>query len=483
MERSSGILMPVFSLPNDFGMGSLGKCAFDFADAVRGAGCRYWQMLPVGPTGYGDSPYQSFSTFAGNPYLIDLEDLVGLGLLRREEIPRFASGAIDYGRQYRVKFALLRKAFSRAKFLSAEIDRFSAENGEWLPDYALYMSLKEDCGGSWRDWIAPVRDRSDPHMFIVQERYLWEMQFWTFVQYLFFRQMDALKAHCASIGLRLIGDLPIYVSMDSADVWANRGLFRFRGSAPTAVAGVPPDYFSPLGQLWGNPLYRWEVHRKTGYAWWIRRVRAQLRFFDVLRLDHFRGFAQYWSVPANASDARGGRWEPGGGERFLRALPAQGQYLAEDLGLITDDVRALRDRLGFPGMNVLQFAFDPSGQSVYLPHRHVRNSVTYLGTHDNDTTLGWLASIGAKEREFVRGYVGAPANASDREVLHGLMRAAFASVSDLVVLTVPDLLGHRKGRINTPASATGNWTWRLSDDSYRARLSALRDWNRWFGRD
>ena len=474
-RRASGILLPVFSLPGDAGIGTLGQAAFDFADYVRECGCSFWQVLPLNPTGFGDSPYQAFSTFAGNPYLIDLDDLVGLGLLKREEIPRFAKGRVDYGRQYREKFRILRLAYARSGFLDGEIRRFSEAQGKWLRDYAIFMCLKEDLGGSWQDWPKPVRERSDPHMFIVSERYMHEERFWIFVQYLFFRQFGALRAHLREIGLRLIGDMPIYVAMDSADTWANREIFRFRGSAPTAVAGVPPDYFSPEGQYWGNPLYRWDVLKKRGYDWWIDRVRHLAGMYDVLRLDHFRGFESYWSVPAGASSAREGRWVKGPGESFLRALPDI-PYIAEDLGVITPEVRALRDRMGWPGMNVLQFAFDSSSRdSLYLPHNHLRNSVSYLGTHDNDTCLGWLAGLSPADRKYFSDYCGG----TGREAA---LRALFASPSDLVIVTMQDVLGKRTGRINTPATASGNWTFRLTDDSYRNKTAFLKELNRTFSR-
>ena len=476
MRRASGILMPLFSLPNEQGIGSLGKCARDFADYAAACGCSYWQMLPLNPTGYGDSPYQSVSTFAGNPYFIDLDELVAMGLLRREEIPRYRRGRVDYGRQFATREPLLRLAYRRAVALRGETARFARENRDWLEDYALFLCLRREYGCGWRQWPADLREHRAPALEAARERYAEGMAYYRFEQFLFFRQAEALRAHCARLGLRLIGDLPIYVAMDGADVWAHRELFQFRRCAPTGVAGVPPDYFSPTGQLWGNPLYRWDALKRTGYAWWTARVRQSAKLFDVLRLDHFRGFASYWRVPAGALDARQGSWEPGGGAPFLAALPKNVDYIAEDLGLITDDVRVLRDRFGLPGMNVLQFAFGPGRDSAYLPHRHVQNSVTYVGTHDNDTARGYLAAASEEERRFVRDYVGGGSLAE------GLLRAAFASVSDLAVATLPDVIGLRAGRINTPARPDGNWTFRLPGDRYRDRTDFLRELNRTFGR-
>ncbi len=474
--RASGILMPISALPGNAGIGTLGKCAFDFAEYARECGCTFWQVLPLHPTGFGDSPYQAFSTFAGNPYLIDLDDLVSLGLLERGEIPHFPKGRVDYGRQYREKFRLLRLAYGRSGFLDAEIQSFSDRHYmRWLRDYALFMCLKEDRGGSWRDWERPVRERWDPHMFIVSERYMFEERFWVFVQYLFFRQFGALKNHLARIGLKLIGDMPIYVAMDSADTWANREIFRFRGANPTAVAGVPPDYFSPEGQLWGNPLYRWDVLKKRGYDWWISRVSHLAEMYDVLRVDHFRGFESFWNVPAGAATAREGHWEKGPGEAFLRALPKV-SYIAEDLGIITPEVRALREKMGWPGMNIMQFAFDANARdSLYLPHNHEKNSVSYLGTHDNDTFRGWLSALSESDRRYFSDYCGG----TGREAA---LRALFSSPSELVIATMQDVLGLKKGRINTPAIASGNWTFRLSDDSYRREIGLLRRLNRTYSR-
>ena len=476
MERSSGILTPLFSLPNAQGIGTLGKCAFDFADFVRECGCRYWQVLPLHPTGYGDSPYQSFSTFAGNPYFIDLEDLVELGLLDKSELPDFPAGAVDYGRQFREKIGLLKRAYARSDFLAREVQAFSDRHyADWLRDYALFMCLKEDFGGSWRDWEPWARDRGDPQVYLLVDRYLHEEGFWVFVQYLFFRQFGALSAHLKKIGLKLIGDVPIYLATDSADVWANREIFRFRGSNPVAVAGVPPDAFSADGQRWGNPLYRWDVLKKRGYDWWVRRVKHLSEMYDVLRLDHFRGFERYYAVPADAETAREGRWEKGPGEDLFRALPAV-PMIAEDLGMITPEVRALRDRLNLPGMNVLQFAFDANARdSVYLPHNHRKNSVSYLGTHDNDTLLGWLDGLSPADRAYFKSYCGG----TDRDAA---FRTLFASPSDLVIVTIQDALGMREGRINTPARAAGNWTFRLADDGYRRETKFLRELNRTFSR-
>ena len=400
MKRSSGILMPVSSLPSPYGIGTLGKAAYEFVDFLADAGQRWWQMLPVGPTSYGDSPYQSFSTYAGNPYFVDLDMLREDGLLTQEEIDAVYWGGdparVDYAAIYNGRFALLAKATERGWDRDTEeLNAFMEQNRTWLPDYALYMAVKRHFGmRAWTEWEDEDIRLHRPVAVEKYRRELWEdVRLFTYIQFLFFKQWNALRSYARKKGIGIIGDLPIYVAMDSADVWSDPRSFQLdEKNVPTAVAGVPPDYFSEDGQLWGNPLYNWPAMEADGFGWWIRRVDGASKLFDVIRIDHFRGLASYWAVPYGETTAKKGRWIPGPGIRMVRAITGwfpQLQFIAEDLGILTPDVTELMEQSGLPGMKVLEFAFDPVEPGVYLPHNHPKNCVCYVGTHDNAPILQW----------------------------------------------------------------------------------------------
>ena len=488
--RTSGILLPVFSLPGPYGIGCFSEEACRFADFLKKAGQTYWQILPVGPTGYGDSPYQSFSTFAGNPYFISLEKLIGEGLLTKEECGGAYEGAgagqVDYGLQYERRLPLLKLAFSRSRFREeAEYKAFLEENGYWLEDYALFMAVKDAHGGrSLENWEEDIRARRPDAVRAWSERLSEETDFYRFVQYTFLRQWKELRAYTNRLGIRLIGDIPIYVSADSADFWAHRDLFLLdeRGRI-RMVAGVPPDGFSADGQLWGNPLYDWPHHAQTGYDWWIRRIAKCRELYDVIRIDHFRGFDEYFAIPAGSTSAAGGHWEKGPGAGLFDVLKARFpdlEIIAEDLGYMKDSVRELVKQTGFPNMKVLEFAFDSrdsSGAAEYLPYRYERGSVVYTGTHDNETVRGWLDSILPEERAMVNEYLGVmtddPAEAVDK-----MVRAALSCVADTCIIPLQDYLGlDNSARINQPSTFGKNWKWRLDpetiDDALAQRIRSL----------
>lgn len=462
--RACGLLLHPSSLPGPFGIGDFGPEAYRFVDFLAGAGQSLWQVLPLGPTGYGNSPYQSYSAFAGNPLLLSPERLADDGLLRPKELstlPALSSRRVEYDAVYPVKWKLLRAAHSRFRQDRAYAG-FCREEAWWLDDYALFMALREQQDGKpWTRWPEGLRDRSPHALRQMASDLAAEVSLQKFVQYEFHRQYRELKRYANDRGVRFIGDIPIFVAHDSADVWTNPGLF-FLDEAGEAevVAGVPPDYFSENGQLWGNPLYRWDVMARDGYAWWVARMRKALELSDLVRIDHFRGFQAYWEVPAGETTARNGRWVEGPGaalfERLREEFPSL-PVIAEDLGLITQEVRELRDQLELPGMRVLQFAFsDPS--NIYLPHHYTQNSVAYTGTHDNDTTRGWWRGLPAEQKEFAREYLARRRPRMPED----LVRAAMSSVARLVVLPVQDVLGlGSSARMNTPGRERGNWEWRL----------------------
>ncbi len=461
--------MPIFSLPSPHGIGTLGQAARDFLGFLQAGGQSWWQLLPVGPTSYGDSPYQSFSSFAGNPYFIDLDDLAADGLLERSEYESIDWGSperVDYALLYEKRYPVLRKAVRR--LLSAppaDCAAFLADNGDWLEDYALFMALKDEkVGVSWDHWPEGERLRKPGALSAARERLAGELDFWRGVQYLFFRQWDALKALAREKGISIIGDLPIYAARDSADMWADPRQFQTDENLnPTEVAGCPPDAFTADGQLWGNPLFDWEGMREDGYRWWLRRIGFQFRLFDMLRIDHFRGFDEYYAIPFGDKTARNGRWRPGPGLDFFKAVNRElgrRPIIAEDLGFLTPTVRKLLRDTGYPGMKVLEFAFDPKGSdSEYLPHNYQRNCVVYAGTHDNETIEGWLSTAPAGTRRYAKGYF----QLSRREgFAWGVMRGAWASVADLAVMQMQDLLSiGAEGRINVPSTLGGNWQWRM----------------------
>ena len=467
MDRASGILMPIFSLPSPHGIGTLGKAAFDFIDFLAAAGQSWWQLLPVGPTGYGDSPYQSFSSYAGNPYFIDPDLLYADGLLTQEEIAAAECGSetrIDYGALFTRRNSLLRKAAARLLERDGAAVEVFAAGRKWLPDYALYTAVKAEQGmRAWTQWPEELRLREEGALEAARARLAEEIRITEAIQYLFFRQWEALRAHAKEKGVLLLGDLPIYAAPDSADVWAEQRFFLLsQDGSPSAVAGVPPDYFSADGQLWGNPLYDWEAMAADGYGWWIRRIDGVRALYDAVRIDHFRAFASYWAVPAGAETARGGAWRRGPGMALLGAL--QGwfrdmRFVAEDLGVLGDDVQELLQSTGWPGMKVLQFAFSDS-ENAYLPHNCTENSICYTGTHDNNTLRGWLDEATDAELDFARRYLGVE-NVSD--LPRAILRAGCGSVSALFVAPLADWLGlDARARLNRPGVPEGNWCWRVA---------------------
>ena len=486
MNRSGGILLPISSLPSPHGIGTLGRAAYDFADFLHAAGQRYWQLLPLGPTGYGDSPYQSFSTFAGNPYLIDLDQLVADGLLTEDEVRAHDWGAdarhVDYGKVYAGRFALLETACRRGRARDAEqIAAFERENAHWLPDYALFMALKRHFGmQAWTRWPdEDVRLHRPDAVAACRETLSEDVALFTYIQYLFYTQWHALKEYVNALGIRIIGDLPIYVSMDSADVWASPELFQLDEHAvPTEVAGVPPDYFSADGQLWGNPLYRYDVMQQDGFAWWIRRVDGAKKLYDVIRIDHFRGFESYWAVPYGETTARNGRWVKGPGMALVGVLTGWFpglSFIAEDLGEPSPAVSALLAEASLPGMKVLEFAFDPRAVSSYLPHNYPENCVCYTGTHDNAPLALWRREGAEAEIAFAARYLGL----NDAEGFNeGVIRGGMSSVARLFVAQMQDYLGLGAGhRMNTPGVGSGNWTWRMlpgeADDALAAKIRGM----------
>ena len=491
--RCSGILLHVTSLPGGHGIGDLGKSAYDFAQFLAGSGQKIWQVLPLSPTGYGDSPYQCFSAFAGNPLLIDLTALQEQGLLSHEDLARsrdLPDDQVDYVGVSELKHCLLRKA--AVKFLAdtaltgrGAFDVFCKNNADWLDDYAFFIACKVVYKGSaWMDWDLGIKRRDPAELMEWRERLGAETSVHKFAQFEFFRQWEKLKTHCNNSGISIMGDVPIYVAHDSADVWAHPELFRLdEQSRPTAVAGVPPDYFSATGQLWGNPLYRWDVLANSGYKWWIDRFRASLRLFDFVRLDHFRGFEAYWEVPVSAPTAAAGRWVKGPGAEFFQALQAELKELplvAENLGVITPEVETLRKEFGFPGMSLLQFAFgnDPQG-STFRPHNYSHELVAYTGGHDNDTTVGWWTSSGTgestrtaedirEERKFARSYLGF----ENEQINWVFIRTVMASVARVAIVPLQDVLGlGNEARMNLPGTGTGNWKWRYQPKDLTKEIS------------
>jgi 4-alpha-glucanotransferase len=467
--RSGGILLHPTSLPGPYGIGDLGPAARTWVDALAAAGQTWWQILPLGPTGYGDSPYQCFSAFAGNPNLISPDLLAEEGAVSRDDLSalRLPDGPIDYARAGANKRSLIERAWATLRQgrapLADDWERFRTEQAAWLDDYGLFMALKQAFGGgSWQAWPDRYRLRDPAALAEARRDLAGVADVCRFGQFLFFRQWDGLKDYARHRGVRVIGDMPIFLAEDSADVWVNPGLFLLDDDRrPRAIAGVPPDYFSATGQLWGNPLYDWPAHARTGFAWWTARLRAALRLVDLIRLDHFRGFEAYWEVPAGAPTAARGRWIRGPGRTFLRALDdALGglPLIAEDLGLITPPVEALRREFALPGMRILQFAFGGAVEKRFLPHNFDNPTVVYTGTHDNDTTRGWFAGLTDAERSFTCRYLGHDGSAIARE----MVRAAWASVAVLAVAPAQDLLDlGSEARMNTPGRADGNWRWRL----------------------
>jgi 4-alpha-glucanotransferase len=490
-SRAGGLLLHPSSLPGPYGIGDLGPQAYKFVDWLESTGCRLWQVLPLGPTGYGDSPYQCFSAFAGNPYLISFESLIDEGLLNKDDLtamPTFNPSRVDYGGLIPWKLGQLQKAFSRlpssAKNLRDEFEQFRVDNASWLDDFALFMSLKEaQGGGAWSGWEKPLRKREPAAMEKARAEHQDDILRHSFYQFLFFRQWNKLRAYANERDIKIIGDIPIFIAYDSADAWANPELFFLdERSLPTVVAGVPPDYFSRTGQLWGNPLYRWDVHKESGYAWWLERFRSVLNFVDVVRLDHFRGFAGYYEIPYGAPTAETGQWMTGPGKDFFMTVSRElgGNdhgtlpIIAEDLGVITPDVIELREEFSLPGMKILQFGFS-GADNPFLPHNYPVNCVAYTGTHDNDTALGWFDSAPPEERKFALRYL----NSDGSDFAWDLIRGVWSSVAVYAIAPMQDVLSlGTEARMNYPSRLGGNWEWRMTGgDLNEALARRLQEFN------
>ena len=479
MKRSSGILMAVSSLPSPYGIGTLGQAAYDFADFLHAAGQRYWQMLPLGPTSYGDSPYQSFSAYAGNPYYIDPGLLIADGLLTRSECSRCKWGGdpryVDYGRIYEKRFDLLHKAFKRGWQRSSEaVAAFEEANSRWLPDYALFMACKRHFGmKAWTEWPDDIRLRQEGAVEKYRALLREDVEFFTYLQYLFFQQWNRLRDYVHAQGIRIIGDLPIYVAMDSADVWAETEFFQLDETLiPKAVSGVPPDYFSADGQLWGNPLYDWDRMREDGFGWWIRRIDGAGKLYDVIRVDHFRGFEAYWAVPYGETTAKNGHWVKGPGMDLIGVLNGwfpKLEFIAEDLGYPTPELAQLLRDSQWPGMKVLEFAFDDRDDSAGLPHAFPERSICYTGTHDNSPLALWRGEASGESVARAGEYFGL----NDAEgFCEGMLRGGLSSPSALFVAQLQDWLGLSVGcRTNTPGTSAGNWRWRLLPGEASAALA------------
>ena len=488
-ERSSGILLHPTSLPGKYGIGSLGKEAYKFVDFLKKANQKLWQIFPLGPTGYGDSPYQCFSTFAGNPYLIDFDLLIEQNLLTEEDLKDVNFGGneeyIDYGAIYNQKYPLLRKAYENFKAngnkeLKEKLETFKTENSSWLDDYSLYISLKNHFNGlPWNEWEDDIRTRKEAAINKYKAELANEIEYHNFIQFLFFTQWNNVKKYANDNGIKIIGDIPIFVAVDSSDAWANPEIFLFDPELkPVKVAGVPPDYFSATGQLWGNPLYDWDKLKELNYKWWVDRVRANLSTCDIIRIDHFRGFDEYWAVPYGDKTAENGTWCPGPRTDLFNAIKNElGELpiIAEDLGTMTQGVIDLREATGFPGMKILGFAFDSKEENDYLPHTYTKNCVVYTGTHDNDTLIGWFTKANEDDKQFARNYLN---SRSDNEIHWDAIRGAWSSVASMAIAPIQDFLGlGSEARINTPGVAAGNWQWRLKDgvltDELAERIAKL----------
>ena len=470
-NRASGILLHPTSLPGPDGIGDLGPEAYRWVDFLAECGCSLWQILPLGPTGYGDSPYQCFSAFAGNPFLISPALLLNERLLHLEALtkrPEFSPDHVDYGSVIEWKKYILHESylvFSKTdnKELNDEFHHFQESNAGWLMDYATFSALKDlNNGKPWVEWAPELRQRNPQSLIQFQEDYCELINELMFYQFLFFRQWEKLKNYANSLNIKIIGDIPLFISHDSADAWAQSHLFSLDADGfPTAVAGVPPDYFSPTGQLWGNPLYNWEIHKETGYSWWLDRIKGCLELVDILRLDHFRGFSEYWEVPSKMKTAEIGEWKPGPGIDFfdmikdkLGRLP----IIAEDLGKITPDVIELRDHFNLPGMRILQFAFADDNKNIFLPHNYSRNTIAYTGSHDNDTTIGWFNAAGENEKNFCLEYLGSTGS----DIAWEMIREVWSSVANFAIAPMQDFLRlDSSARMNYPGREAGNWNWRM----------------------
>ena len=489
--RTSGVLMPISSLPSPYGIGTMGKAAKKFVDFLKKGGQTYWQILPICPTSYGDSPYQSFSSFAGNPYFIDLEMLCKEKLLTKKECESFDWGGsesyVDYGTMYVSRYALLHKAYDRfVKEIPQEFWNFCDREREWLDEYTLFMALKDANNGvAWLEWEDRYKYRHWDAINAAREEYKDAIMFYKMLQYFFFKQWNELKAYANENGIEIIGDVPIYVAMDSADVWANPDQFYLNEyREPIDVAGCPPDAFSADGQLWGNPLFRWDVMRNNGYDWWTKRIAAMSRLYDIVRIDHFRGFDSYYAIPAKDKTAANGEWRQGPGMDLFRVLEQRlGRLpiIVEDLGFLTPSVHQLLKDSGFPGMKVIQFAFDSREGSDYLPHTYPNHCVVYTGTHDNDTCMGWMKTAPKESIKFAKEYL----NLTKEEGYNwGMMRGAWSSVADMAIVPMQDLLGlGDEARMNVPSTLGNNWKWRATEDQITTKLATkLYKYTEMYGR-
>ena len=489
--RASGVLLPISSIPSNYGIGCFSKEAFGFVDQLVRGGQKYWQILPLGPTGFGDSPYQAFSTFAGNPYFIDLEVFIREGMLTEWDCHNCDWGGsesyVDYAKIYNNRFRLLRMAFSR---FNAENDpeyaRFVENNAYWLQDYCLFMAIKNEQGGiAWWDWEEDLRKKDPDAIAEAEKRLDEEIRFFRFQQYWFFKQWCWLKTYANNCGIKIIGDVPIYLALDSADTWSRPELFQFdEEGRPAAVAGCPPDGFSATGQLWGNPVYDWKYHKKTGYEWWIRRMEHCMELYDVVRIDHFRGFEAYYSIPYGDPTAEFGHWEKGPGYELFKVMKeklGEKNIIAEDLGFLTPGVKRLVKRTGYPGMKILEFAFDSAEDNDYLPHNYDSNCVVYTGTHDNDTAIGWYKTLAKKDQFFTREYLGIK---NAKNIGYELIRLALSSVADTAIIPLQDYLElGSEARINTPSTLGNNWNWRMKEDALDSKLaSRIRRLSELYGR-
>lgn len=477
--RKSGVLLPISSIPSKYGIGTISKQAYEFIDLLEKAGQRYWQILPLGPTGYGDSPYQSFSTFAGNPYYIDLESLIEKEWITKEECDSYDFGnslqSIDYEKIYLSRFKILQSAFDRSNILTnSEYQTFCGKNAYWLDDYALYMAVKNSFENKgWNEWDEDIKLRKEEAMEQYTLKFVDEINFYKFQQFIFKEQWIALKIYANEKGIEIIGDIPIYVAFDSADTWSNPELFQLDEECiPIGVAGCPPDSFSKTGQLWGNPLYDWDYHKKTNYGWWMKRIDYCYELYDIVRIDHFRGFDEYYSIPYGDPTAECGHWEKGPGYDFFKTMKkvlGEKKVIAEDLGFLTQSVMDLVEKTGFPGMKILQFAFDSREDSDYLPHNYNKNCVVYTGTHDNDTTLGWYHTFAKKDQQFAKKYLNIK---TTKNIQMEFVRAALASVADVAIIPMQDYLGlGSQARINIPSTLGDNWKWRLLDGQFTDELA------------
>lgn len=489
--RECGVLLPVSALPSKYGIGCFSHEAYRFIDQLKKAGQSCWQILPLGPTGYGDSPYQSFSSFAGNPYFIDLETLIKEGLITKKDCDALDFGQeeerVSYGKLYKSREIILKKAFCNFR-PDESYNTFVKENAIWLDGYCLYMAVKMENGGkSWTEWPLEYRNRDADTIKKAKKELSSEISFYQFVQYQFFKQWDALHKYAKDNGIKIIGDIPIYVAMDSSDTWMQPELYQFdENNLPVAVSGCPPDGFSKTGQLWGSPLYNWEYHKKTGYRWWTERIKYCFKLYDVLRIDHFRGFDEYYSIPYGDKDAVNGVWNPGPGKELFETLENELGHLdiiAEDLGFVTDSVRELLESTGYPGMKVLQLAFDPRESSSDLPYTHTRNCVVYTGTHDNNTTRGWYHDISEDCKIYVRDYLNKQ-DINEENISWNMIAVAMSGVADLCIIPMQDYLNlDAWARINTPSSLGGNWEWRLTNNSVGDRiLNRIRSLAEIYGR-